>query len=242
MAITDVEAFAHLTDADIESLTVELDAIRCDVEESLGAADARYIRRAIAVQRGLEVTGRLLLTCGSRRRTWWAGTLTLALAKVIENMEIGHNVLHGQWDWMRDPKIHSTKWEWDFVSPAKQWKHTHNELHHTYTNVIGRDNDLGYGILRVDEDQKWTLFYLFQPIWHVGNALMFEYSIAAYDLELGGYLAKRKKMSAEDKAKFKAEAAKTVAKIRAQMTKDYLIHPASAAATFGSSGWPSTSM
>ena len=39
--------------------------------------------------------------------------------------------------------------------PAEQWKHSHNELHHTYTNVIGKDNDLGYGIMRVDEDQRW---------------------------------------------------------------------------------------
>ena len=49
--------------------------------------------------------------------------------------------------------------------------------------------------MRVDEDQRWSLFHLFQPIWHVGNALLFEYGIAAYDLELGGYMAKRKRMT-----------------------------------------------
>ena len=27
----------------------------------------------------------------------------LGLAKILENMEIGHNVMHAQWDWMRDP-------------------------------------------------------------------------------------------------------------------------------------------
>ena len=67
MAITDVEAFAHLTDADIDSLAAELDTIRCDVEESLGERDARYIHRTILAQRALEVAGRLLLACGSRR-------------------------------------------------------------------------------------------------------------------------------------------------------------------------------
>ena len=86
---------------------------------------------------------------------WLLGTAGLSVAKILENMEIGHNVMHGQWDWMRDPKIHSTTWEWDNASPAEQWKHSHNELHHTYTNVIGKDNDLGYGIMRVDEDQRW---------------------------------------------------------------------------------------
>ena len=73
--------------------------------------------------------------------------------------------------------------------PSEQWKHSHNELHHTYTNVIGKDNDLGYGIMRVDEDQRWVPFYLAQPLWNFINACFFEYGIAAYDLELGKNLA-----------------------------------------------------
>ncbi len=70
-----------------------------------GARDARYIRRTIAGQRALEVAGRVLLAASSRRSAWWAGTLTLGVAKIIENMEIGHNVMHGQWDWMNDPRF-----------------------------------------------------------------------------------------------------------------------------------------
>jgi linoleoyl-CoA desaturase len=139
--------------------------------------------------------------------------------------------MHGQWDWMRDPKIHSTSWEWDNASPSSQWKHSHNEIHHTFTNVLGRDNDLGYGILRVDEDQKWSLFFLFQPIWHVANAAMFEYSIAAYDLELGAYLAKRDRMSEADKEKFRSDAREVLAKIKRQATKDYVVHPLMSAPT-----------
>ena len=94
------------------------------------------------------------------------GTACLAVAKILDNMEIGHNVLHGQWDWMRDPKIHSSTWEWDHASPAEQWKRAHNVQHHTFTNIIGKDNDLGYGIMRVDEDQPWKPRYLVQPLWN----------------------------------------------------------------------------
>jgi linoleoyl-CoA desaturase len=137
-------------------------------------------------------------------------------------MEIGHNVMHGQWDWMRDPKIHSTTWEWDNASPSEQWKHSHNELHHTYTNVIGKDNDLGYGIMRVDEDQRWVPLYLAQPLWNFLNACFFEYGIAAYDLELGKNLATKKRRSSPE---FRARAKVTLKKIRQQMTKDYVIHP-----------------
>ncbi|HET9073511.1 MAG TPA: acyl-CoA desaturase, partial [Solirubrobacteraceae bacterium] len=145
----------------------------------------------------------------------------LTVAKILENMEIGHNVMHGQWDWMRDPAIHSTSWEWDNASPAAQWKHSHNELHHTYTNVIGRDNDLGYGIMRVDEDQRWIPFYLAQPLWNLINACLFEYGIAAYDLELGKNLKKRRRQDPE----FRARVSHVLAKIRAQVKKDYVVHP-----------------
>ena len=221
---------AHLTAADIERLGHELDAMRAEIMDSRGASDAAYIRKVIKTQRYLEMGSRaVLLFSGVKvkgfRPAWWVGTAGLSVAKILENMEIGHNVMHGQWDWMRDPKIHSSAWEWDNASPASQWKHAHNEIHHTFTNVLGRDNDLGYGIMRVDEDQRWTLFHLGQPIWHMINAAIFEYSIAAYDLELGGYVAKRKRMSPEAKAKFRADAQQVLAKIKRQATKDYLVHP-----------------
>src|SRR6266571_8690047 len=153
-------ATAHLTKVDIKEFGRELDQIRDEVIASRGEDDARYIRRVIAVQRGLEVGGRTLLFVSVLPPAWLAGTAALAVSKILENMEIGHNVLHGQWDWMRDPEIHSTTWEWDSASTADAWKHAHNFVHHTYTNVIGKDNDLGYGIMRVDEDQKWHPLYL----------------------------------------------------------------------------------
>jgi linoleoyl-CoA desaturase len=150
------------------------------------------------------------------------GTIGLSVAKILENMEIGHNVLHGQWDWMRDPKIHSTTWEWDMATPAQQWQHSHNQVHHTYTNIIGKDNDLGYGIMRVDEDQRWVPFYLAQPLWNLVNACIFEYGIAAYDLELGKNLRSEKRRHSPE---FRARAKVTLKKIRQQMTKDYVVHP-----------------
>jgi len=213
---------AHLTPDDIEQLGVELDAIRQSIIESRGESDAAYIRTVIDAQRKLELGSRAMLLFSLFPPAWVLGTAGLAVAKIIENMEIGHNVMHGQWDWMRDPKIHSTTWEWDNASPSEQWKHSHNELHHTYTNVIGKDNDLGYGIMRVDEDQRWVPFYLAQPLWNFINACFFEYGIAAYDLELGKNLATKKRRSSPE---FRARAKVTLKKIRQQMTKDYVIHP-----------------
>src|ERR687890_227555 len=213
---------AHLTPEDIENLGTELDAIRQRVLDERGEQDAAYIRKVIATQRTLELGSRAVLLVSMFPPAWILGTLGLSVAKILENMEIGHNVMHGQWDWMRDPKIHSTTWEWDNVSPSAQWKHSHNELHHTYTNVVGKDNDLGYGIMRVDEDQRWVPFYLAQPLWNFINACFFEYGIAAYDLELAKNLRSKKRRSSPE---FKARAKQTLTKIRQQVTKDYVVHP-----------------
>ncbi|MGY1856969.1 fatty acid desaturase family protein [Modestobacter sp. SYSU DS0290] len=220
---------AHLTPEDIEAIGRELDAIRQGVMDSRGESDAAYIRRVIDVQRKLELGSRAVLLFSKFPPAWVLGTAGLSVAKILENMEIGHNILHGQWDWMRDPKIHSTTWEWDMASPAEQWKHSHNELHHTYTNVIGKDNDLGYGIMRVDEDQRWVPMFLLQPVWNFINACFFEYGIAAYDLELGKNLAtpERRKNPA-----FRAAAKQVLKKIRKQATKDYLVHPALSGPSF----------
>ena len=217
----DTNPAAHLSAADIERLGRELDAIRQEVLEDRGGRDAAYIRRVIASQRYLELGSRAVLLFSILPPAWLVGTTGLSIAKILENMEIGHNVMHGQWDWMRDPKIHSTTWEWDNASPSEQWKHSHNELHHTYTNVVGKDNDLGYGIMRVDEDQRWVPLYLLQPLWNFINACFFEYGIAAYDLELGKNLSKTRRRRPE----FRARAKRTLTKIRQQATKDYLVHP-----------------
>ena len=100
---------------------------------------------------------------------WSPARRCSALAKILENMEIGHNVMHGQWDWMNDPEIHSSNWEWDTAQPAEQWKHSHNYVHHQFTNVLGHDNDIGYGILRMAREQKWHPVNLGQPVY---NALL----------------------------------------------------------------------
>lgn len=219
---------AHLTDEDVARLGRELDAIRDRVMASRGSRDARYIRNTIRAQRALEVAGRVTLMFSKRKAALVAGTAMLAAAKIIENMEIGHNVIHGQWDWMRDPDIHSTTWDWDFVTPASLWKHTHNDLHHTWTNVVGKDNDVGYTTLRMSEEQPWTPRALFNPVINTFLAPFFEWGIASYDLEI--YEWQHGTKSDED---FKRDLRLTLRKAAKHFAKDYAATPAVAAA-FGS--------
>jgi fatty acid desaturase len=233
VAITDVPAFAHLTDADIDNLAVELDAIRLDIEDSLGARDARYIRHTIAAQRALDVAGRLILAGSSRRSARWAGTVTLSLAKIIENMEIGHNVMHGQWDWMNDPEIHSSTWEWDMSGVSKHWKATHNFQHHKYTNILGMDDDVGYSTLRVTRDQPWKSYNLGNLFFNTILALGFEWGIGLQPIEFGKLLEEGpgRETTLRQIREFSTKAGR-------QLIKDYVAFPAltsvSPAATFTS--------
>jgi fatty acid desaturase len=211
---------AHLSEQDIAALGDEFDAIRDEVLADLGENDARYIRRVIAAQRGLESGGRGALMISLLPPAWLAGTAMLSVAKILENMEIGHNVMHGQWDWMRDPEIHSANWEWDSASTSESWKHAHNFVHHTYTNVLGKDRDLGYSILRIDPDQPWHPVYLAQPIYIVPMALLFEWAIAIYDIELDNVRVGKKPWS-----QAKAELGGLWRKARRQLLKDYVAYP-----------------
>src|SRR5690349_4354224 len=169
------------SDADIEELGRELDKIQREIKASLGVRDRRYIKRTIKVQRSMALGGRLLIYASLPLMPAFPlflgviglGTVSLGVSKILENMEIGHNVIHGQWDWMSDPEIHSSTWEWDNVCPADQWKHSHNVVHHTWTNVLGKDRDVGYEILRVTDRQPWRPAHLAQPIYNALLAMMF---------------------------------------------------------------------
>jgi linoleoyl-CoA desaturase len=217
----------HLTEVDIKEIGRELDRIRDEVIASRGEGDARYIHRVIAVQRGLEAGGRVLLFASVLPPAWLAGTAALAVSKILENMEIGHNVLHGQWDWMRDPEIHSTTWEWDSASPAKMWKHSHNFLHHTYTNVLGKDRDIGYSMLRVSPQQPWHPVYLVQPLYNAALAAFFEWGIAIYDVELERVWRGEKRWS-EALPQLRG----VLAKAARQALKDYVTFPLLAGPAF----------
>ena len=220
MAITDVAAYAHLSQADIEALGYELDAIRCDIEESLGESDAAYIRRTIRFQRTLDVVARLLIGCSRSRAGWLLGTVSLAFAKSVENMEIGHNVCHGQWDWMNDPEIHSSTWEWDMVAVSSQWIYSHNYRHHVFSNVVGVDDDLGFGIMRITRDEPWQPSHLLQPLRNLLLASIFEWGIG-----LHGVHSERDRVAADPGKVAKARTA-LVGKIARQTVKDYVIFPA----------------
>jgi NADPH-dependent stearoyl-CoA 9-desaturase len=211
---------ARLSEEQIEQLGKEFDAIHDRVFSELGDRDARYIHSMIEMHRRLVVAARVVLLFSRYKPAWVAGTTMLSLAKILENMEIGHNVMHGQWDWMNDPQIHSSTWDWDTASTKEAWKHSHNYVHHTFTNIRGKDKDLGYEIMRIDPHQPWHPVYLLQPLYNLLLMAFFEWGVAFHDLDLEA-LRKGEK-SKEDVAK---ELKGIWGKARRQIVKDYVAFP-----------------
>jgi linoleoyl-CoA desaturase len=211
---------ARLSDEQIEELGREFDRIHDEVFAELGDRDRRYITSMIAMHRRLLVWSRVELLGATNPVLWALGTTSLSLAKILENMEIGHNVMHGQWDWMNDPYIHSSSWDWDSASTPEAWKHSHNYVHHTYTNIRGKDKDLGYEIMRIDPHQRWYPWYVLQPFYNVLLAMFFEWGVAAHDLDLEAIRTGEK-----SKEQLVRELKGMVRKGRSQIVKDYIAWP-----------------
>src|SRR3954452_4669957 len=105
----DVENPLHrLTDEQIEQIGKEFDELHDQVFEDLGERDSKYIHGIIDLHRRLGLLGRVLLLGPRNRAMRGARPATLVMAKILENMEIGHNVMHGHWDWMNHPVINSS--------------------------------------------------------------------------------------------------------------------------------------
>ncbi|ENV34029.1 fatty acid desaturase family protein [Acinetobacter gerneri] len=209
-----------LTPAELDELARELDAIRQEVLDDLGEKDAKYIRRIYSTVRYSSMLGRACLFAGWFPPAWLLGTGLLGVSKILENMELGHNVMHGQYDWMNDPKFDGKSFEWDTVGTSDNWRQTHNYKHHTYTNIKGMDDDIGYGLVRLFPEQRWRWGYVFQPLYSIPFCTLFQWGVAIQNLEIGKVFSGRK-----TKAEFKKEWQPAQKKIAKQLFKDYVFFP-----------------
>lgn len=218
---TSTNPLHRLSPEEIERIGDAFQAIHDEVRADLGPRDVEYIRNLITFQRRLAVLSRAMLLASRYPPAWLAGTVGLSVSKILENMELGHNILHGQWDWMNDPKIHSATWDWDNVATAAGWKHSHNVIHHTYTNIIGKDRDVGYDVMRVSARQKWHPLFLIQPVLNVVLMAFFEWGVALHDIDYEGL-----KRGTADRKKFRRDMVEFGKKAGSQMLKDYVLYPA----------------
>lgn len=210
----------ELSPEELDVLARELDAIKQEVIDDLGEKDANYIRKVYSAVRYTNIAGRLCLMAGWLPPAWLLGTSLLGVSKILENMEVGHNVMHGQYDWMNDPKFKGQDYEWDNVGTGDNWRQTHNFKHHTYTNIKGMDDDIGYGLLRLFPEQRWTKANLLQPLYCIPFSLLFQWGVAIQNLEIGRVIYGRK-----TKQEFAKEWHPVQKKIGQKLFKDYVFYP-----------------
>lgn len=216
-----------LSAEEIKSFGDELDTLRKETLATVGQRETDYIYRVRDIVRYTEIAGRSSLMLGWLPPFWLAGAALLGVSKIIENMELGHNVIHGQYDYINDPSLRGSNYEWDHASSSAAWRHSHNYLHHTYTNIVGRDRDVGYTVLRLTDEQPWKPYHLVQPISAAALAFNFQWGISLYDLELDKVVDGKKTLAAlgEDLKPF-------ANKIVRQVSKDYVFFPLLAGPSF----------
>jgi len=210
-----------LTRDEADAFGRELDALRHEVVADLGARDVAHIRRVIRVANQSEAAGRLFLHFGFGPVSFVLGTSALALSKILENMEIGHNIMHGQYDWTRDPSLDSQSYEWDIVCTGDDWRHSHNYEHHTFTNILGKDRDIGYAFLRVAPEQDWKPMHLSQPAVAALLALFFQWGVGGHDLRIDEVFSGK-----QTPAELSKRARPFLTKAAWQLVKDYAFFPA----------------
>ena len=211
-----------LNAAQVEEFGAKVEEIRREIMQSLNEKDAAYIYKIRNFVRYSEITSRgLLMFAGWIPPVWLLGTALLGVSKIVENMELGHNVMHGQFDWLNDPHLNGANYDWDTIATGDDWKYTHNYIHHTYTNIVGKDHDVGYGLLRVSESQAWEPRFLFNIPLAIQLMLFFEWYVGIQRLHLEDVLVYKTKTWRE----VWHEARDVRKKIKRQVVKDYVFFP-----------------
>ncbi|MDO8331195.1 MAG: acyl-CoA desaturase [Fluviicoccus sp.] len=216
----------------LDAFGQELDALRDAAMADLGQRDANHIRGVIRIQRYAEIGGRALLLFGFSLLAWPLGVALLALSKILNNMEVGHNVMHGQYDWMNDPELHSQSHDWDNICDPDSWRKTHNFEHHSFTNIIGKDRDFGYGAYRLQHDMPWEPRHRYQIPFYILMALLFQWGLGLHDLE-----AERIRAGEITRESKQAVWRTFLQRAKSHMLKDYLLWPLLAMPLLGVKGF-----
>lgn len=158
-------------------IEAEFEAIKQKYRAKLGPKDVAYIKRIRLASRASEVLGRGLLWISKDPLSFGLGVLFTWVHRNLESIEIGHNVLHGQYDSFPEiPQFHSHNFKWKAPVDEEGWRREHNGLHHVHTNVFEKDPDLNHGILRMNEHTPWNPLHR----WQVPLYLIVSYPMMLY--------------------------------------------------------------
>ena len=107
---------------------------------------------------------------------------------------------------------------------SKHWRFTHNFMHHKYTNILGMDDDVGYGVIRRSPGtSRWKPFNLYgNLLFNTLLAIGFEWGVGLQHLEIGKIFKGPRQPAGDAQARLREFGAKA----GSQVFKDYVAYPA----------------
>ncbi|GAA3965720.1 hypothetical protein GCM10022231_28130 [Gordonia caeni] len=136
-------------------LADELQALYVRAKADVGETDLAHIRNVTAYGEAIDARRLELLRDGGPRAIRRAAALEM-LYRLMQFSELGHNIIHGSYDHLPgNGEYHSDRYHWDFNVDVDHWKVMHHVGHHPNTNIVGKDHDLGYSIMRGSAGQDW---------------------------------------------------------------------------------------
>ncbi len=146
-----------------DAIQAAFDQLQARYRAQLGAEDIAYIQGLRQKSRIFELIGRGLIWFGFEPLSFVIGSVFLFLHRNLESIEIGHNVLHGQYDYFPEiPEFHAKNFRWKSPIDEEGWRREHNNMHHVFTNVYAKDPDLTHGILRTNDRLPWNPMHRIQ--------------------------------------------------------------------------------
>lgn len=156
-----------ITTIDLASTTTlaeDLQALCDETRALMGEEDLVHIRNVAAYSRAIKARSRELIQKGGKPDALKRGIALYMMHTLLEFSELGHNIMHGSYDNLPGVgEYHSDKWQWDFVTNVREWKVMHHQNHHPFTNIVGKDHDLGYSFVRLYPTQNWYGHHAVQP-------------------------------------------------------------------------------
>lgn len=208
-----------------------LDALRQEVEATLGESDVAYLLGVRGLSRRLEWLGRGLIHLSFEPMSWTAGVAVLSMHKLLELIEIGHSVLHDTYDHLPGgEELRGETFRWKAPIDEASWRVGHNLRHHQFTNVSGRDPDLDFGLLRLGAGVPFRRVHRLQP---VSNLVSWLYFSTAINAHVSGMIWGQSHATAERKtAQGQAKRRRALAKLARYYGREYVLFPALAGPFF----------
>lgn len=164
-----------LDEKKLHHFRLELDKIGREFLKKVGEEDLEHIEKIKKLSDRANFFGKTCLYSSliPLNPLWALGVCSLSLHFALEAMELGHNIIHGQFDKIpHNEEFNSKTWYYKLPLDEDLWKYSHNKLHHVFTNVVEKDPDIGGLFYRISKTVPWHPFHLFQfPMLIMGSPI-----------------------------------------------------------------------